>query len=63
MSTTNLGAFSVEYRIQESEIEEPANVEDSIELALGTERPIIVGKRSLMEMATLSITIAEDMSS
>ena len=63
MGMMNLGVLSVEYNIQESEIEEAGPDEDGIELNLGTDSPIVVGKRSLMEMATLSLTIAEDMSS
>jgi hypothetical protein len=63
MSMMNPGALSVEKKIQESEIEETGLDEDGAELNLGTVTPIIVGKRSLMEMATLSLNIAEDMSS
>jgi hypothetical protein len=63
MSMMNRGALSVENKIQESEIDETGLDEDGTELNLGTVTPIIVGKRSLMEMATLSLNIAEDMSS
>jgi hypothetical protein len=61
MRMMNPGALSVENNIRESEIEETGLDEDGAELNLGTVSPIIVGKKTLMEMATLSLTIAEDM--
>jgi hypothetical protein len=63
MCLMNPGALIVESNVQVSEIEVPGLDEDSAELDLGAISPIIVGKRSLMEIATLSLTIAEDMSS
>jgi hypothetical protein len=53
----------VEDSIEQFEVGETSAAEDEIELDLGTDTPIIVGKRSLAELATLSLTIAEDMSS
>ncbi len=44
--------------------EQHAEVVDDLELDLSDDvAPIIIGKRTLMELASLSLTIAEDMSS
>ena len=53
----------MEANIEYSEIDATEVDEGDIELNLSTENPIILGRRSVVEMATLSLTIAEDMSS
>lgn len=58
-----LGGLRVEANIEQAEIDAFVVDEGDIELTLRTDNPIIVGRRSLVEMATLSLTIAEDMSS
>lgn len=52
----------------EANFEEPDNHrteidEEDIELNLTTNDPIILGRKSLIEIANLSLNIAEDMSS
>ena len=63
MSIHELGGLRVEANIEQAEIDAFGVDEGDIELNLRTDNPIIVGRRSLVEMATLSLTIAEDMSS
>jgi hypothetical protein len=62
-STMKRGDVSVEANFQGPEVHQTEHDEEEIELNLTTDSPIIFGKKTLIEMATLSLTIAEDMSS
>ena len=53
----------MEDSLEQFEVAEVSAAEAEVELCLGTDTPIIIGRRSLAELATLSLTIAEDMSS
>jgi len=63
MNIVNLGGLSVEANFQEPDNHRTELDEDGIELTLTTDDPIVLGRKSLIEIANLSLTIAEDMSS
>lgn len=62
MTACNLGDLNVDDDFDEPEVHQ-MGTDEPLELNLKTDTPIIFGRKSLIEMATLSLTIAEDMSS
>jgi hypothetical protein len=59
----NLGGLNVEANFEEPDNHRTEIDEEDIELNLTTNDPIILGRKSLIEIANLSLNIAEDMSS